>query len=116
MQSSVFIGGKLRPFKFGTNATAIFCKEFGCNLGEFNTIFSPEKMAKQQLNGDEIVTLIYAGLCAGCYSLTQQPDFTKWNIGDWIDELKPEQLAAIFESIGGGVKQGTNKTVAKKKK
>lgn len=101
MQSSVYIGGKIRPFKFGTNATAIFCKEMGINLGQFNSVFSPEKMAKQEIQGDEIVTLIYAGLCAACYSSNSPVDFTKWNVGDWIDDLKPDQLAAIFESIGG---------------
>lgn len=112
MQSSVFIGGKLRPFKFGTNATAIFCREMNITLGEFNSVFSPEKMAKQEIKGDEIVTLIFAGLCAGCYSVNQPVDFNKWNVGDWIDELKPEQLAAIFESIGNVKK--ADKVVKKK--
>lgn len=113
MQSSVYIGGKIRPFKFGTNATAIFCKEMGITLGQFNSVFSPEKMAKQEIQGDEIVTLIYAGLCAGCYSTNSVVDFNKWNVGDWIDELKPEQLASIFESIGG-VKKASKPTGKKK--
>lgn len=114
MQNTINIGGKKRPFKFGTNATSIFCKEMGITLAQFNGLFSSDKLTKQEINGEEIVLLIYSGLLAGCYSAGLEPDFNRWNVGDWMDEMKPEDLEVIFKQMANNGPKSTQKKTIRK--
>ncbi len=99
-QKKVKIGGKLRPIKFGTNATHLFCQKRGIKLKEFNELFAAEKLANLEIDGSEIRDLIYSGLAAACLSLGEEVDFNEWTVGDWIDDLDESGLAEILNTFG----------------
>lgn len=99
MQSKIKIGGKLRPFKFGTNATRIICDKLNMTLGEYSNMFTQENLKKQNFKAEVIPVLIYSGLAAGCYSNNIEVDFNEWNVGDWIDDLSQKELTDIFEKM-----------------
>jgi hypothetical protein len=91
------LGGKQRPFKFGFNAMDIFCKEYGTGIGAFSEIFA--KLAKGESPPGVMRDIIYSGLTAGALSHNEPTDFTKFTVGDWIDELGSEGLAEVMKVI-----------------
>lgn len=90
------IGGKKRPFKFGTNATALYCNIKNCTLGEFQKQFEPEKLKAMAIKGDEVRDLLWAGLVAGCKSEKSEVTFDEYEVGDWIDEMDQDELTKAF--------------------
>lgn len=91
------IGGQKRPIKFGTNQTAIFCQLRGITLKQFTEIINPVKIINQEIDGSEIRDLIYSGLVAGCKTTRSDVEFNEIDVGDWIDELKQDELRHIFQ-------------------
>lgn len=110
----IHIGGKKRPIKFGTNATAIYCKLHGISLNDYN-----EKVAKKFENGnlglDELRDLIYSALAAASYSKGEEPDFNNWTVGDWLDEVTSEQMEKISQALVDSMPQGNEGANGKKK-
>lgn len=97
--AEINIGGKMRPMKFGTNATAILCEKRGCMLKDIIGMFSPEKINNQEITGGEIRDLIWSGLVAGAKSKNIDVDFNEFNVGDWIDQLDADELKKAFDVI-----------------
>jgi hypothetical protein len=95
------IGGMDRPVKFGTNQTAIYCDLRGKTLAEY------QHELTDLSNVGVIRDLIYSALFAGCKADKIDIDFDNFDVGEWIDELKPDDMAKIFDSMaksndGGG--------------
>ena len=95
--AEIEIGGKIRPIKFGTNQTAIFCQFRKINLAQFSELFSSERLSNKDIDGSEIRDLIYSALVAGCRTKKIDQDFDETEVGDWIDELEQSELDNIFE-------------------
>lgn len=73
------VGGKVRGFKFGTNATAIMCELEGCGLAQLGEAFQTSAWAQHHL--------IMSAAIANCRSKNLEVDFNRDQVGDWIDEL-----------------------------
>lgn len=91
------IGGKLRPIKFGTNQTAIFCQLRKCNLKVYQETFTQSKIAQLDIDGSEIRDLLYSGLVSGCMTDKIDTDFNETDVGDWVDDLPEGSLSKIFQ-------------------
>ena len=105
----VTLGGQERPLKFGTNATFLFCQKRGIKLSEFSTIFAPDKLAANEIDGSEIRDLIWAGLVAGAKSQKLEVDFDEWDVGDWLDEMSDP--STILSKIGEDVPAKKKKAI-----
>ena len=104
---SIYIGGKERPFKFGFNAIDIFCRDYGLSLDGFIQKFT--EISKGKVQPGMIRDIIYAGLASATLMHNEAPGFTKYDVGDWLDELGSEGLSKIMktlaESFGGDKKK-----------
>ena len=65
----VEIGGKQRPFRWGTNATRLLWNNVDSNI--ISTT----------------VATVYAGLYAGAKHEGVEVDFDMWKVADWVDEI-----------------------------
>jgi len=90
------IGGKKRLVKFGTNASAIYCDEHNISLSKYNESFALDMVTIGQLRD-----VIWSGLVAGCYKQKKEVDFTKYDVGDWIDDLQQEEIDNILSLLMG---------------
>jgi hypothetical protein len=105
----IHLGAKERPFKFGFNAMDIFCKENNIGIGEFSALFS--KIAKGEAPPGVLRDIVYAGLLAGTMSHSQTPDYIKYTVGDWLDELTGEELTGIMKVVTESLTMGSKKKV-----
>lgn len=104
------IGGKSRLFKFGTNATAVFCQTRNIRLNEVQNALSPQNM-----DIESVRDFIYSGLVAGCYTEKINVEFDRYEVGDWIDDMPQEELNKAFGVVD--VKHsGSNLTKKKTKR
>lgn len=79
-ETSIEMGGQVRPLKFGTNATAIFCELHDLALADVGEAF--KKLTMTQLRD-----LIYGCAASGHrLRIKTEPDFTPFDVGDWLDE------------------------------
>lgn len=105
------IGGALRPFHVGTNQTAIFCelRGEGYDLQDYNSLLvaivgnqvlaseAEKKGEKHVVQGRKEMTpaehrdFIYSALVAGAQRERQPVDFTKEDVGDWMDEADAQE-------------------------
>lgn len=101
---TVMLGGKQRTLKFGTNATGLFMRKRGLTqVQEFDKIFrydtvfaNGEMQIVPFFTMEDVRDLMYCALAAHSYSKGEELDFNEWQVGDWIDDLKPNELARIF--------------------
>ena len=118
------IGGKVRPLKFGTNATAMYSNLRDSTLADFNEEFSKENLKNNKVKGDEYRDLIYCALKDGERFKISRIDpkyevegFTPEDVGDWIDEWTTEQSSEFLKKyisvLGGEEEDG--KSEPKKK-
>jgi len=112
--AEINIGGKKRPIKYGTNSTAILCEIRGITLKDMGDMFSEQRIKDNEITGGEVRDLIYAGLASGSYSKGEEPEFNRYQVGDWIDEMDADELIKAFEVMGESQPKGSN--VTKKKK
>jgi hypothetical protein len=110
-----FIGGENRPFKFGFNAIDIYCRERSITLAQFTEQL--ERVGKGDALPGEIRDLIYAGLAGGALTSGLPLSFNSLKVGDWMDELTSEGIAAILkafaESVSAPVKKKAETQAAK---
>ena len=111
--ATIRIGGKSRPFKFGTNATDLYCKAQQITLGEFTTSFNEKKMKTMDVDPSVVRDLLYAGLAAPLLSKDEEVDFTKYTVGDWIDDMEQKELEKAFSTMIDSISK--KKGVGKKK-
>ncbi len=102
---SVNIGNELRSLKFGTNSTARYCEVRGCTLNDYI-----EDMNLTDMRGDEVRDLIYSGLWAFDITSGKQIDYTRYDVGNWIDDSEQKEINKIFTSL---VESNTPKVKAK---
>ena len=112
--TEIKIGGKLRPIKFGTNSTALLCEIRGITLNDMGLMLSEDRINNNEITGGEIRDMIYAGLVSAARSKKIEIDFDNYTVGDWIDEIDPNELVKAFEVLGQSQPQGSNKTPKKK--
>ena len=112
--TEIKIGGKLRPIKFGTNSTALLCEIRGITLNDMGLMFSEERIKNNEITGGEIRDMIYAGLVSAARSKKIEIDFDQYQVGDWIDEIDPNELVKAFEVMGESQPKGSNTTAKKK--
>jgi hypothetical protein len=93
----VNIGNKERPFKFGFNAIDIFCREHKIGIAEFGERFA--QIGKGNASLGELRDIVYAGLAGGALSSGDTISFTRYQVGDWMDDLPQGELAKIMEAI-----------------
>lgn len=111
--TTVQIGNKLRPFKFGFNAIDIFCRERNITIGDFGKRIA--EISKGSATIGELRDIIYAGLAGGALSSGQTIDFTAYQVGDWLDELPQGELAKMMETISQSVSANGKKKLTKEK-
>ena len=106
------IGEKTRRLTFGQNAWYLFCQMQG---------ITPDKirpyMGDQLTNPAAFRDIIFCGLKASDLTLGNVIDYNQFSVGDWLDELAPENLTLIINCVleSLGVPTG-EKTVKKKGK
>jgi len=100
-----------RPINFGINQTILFCDEFQIDLPEATELIQKSFTGKS-LKG--LVTLIYTALIDGCRLIDQEKDFTKEDVGDWLDYIEADEMVKILNIYtksmpeGEGEKKKTN--------
>lgn len=93
------IGGAMRPAKFGTNSTSIYCQTRGVPLSQYNLDWT--KIIQGTGNGSEVRDLIFSALAAGHISAKVDGPFpaTNMEVGDWIDDCEPQEIKRFFDLI-----------------
>lgn len=107
------IGGGLRPFHVGTNQTAIFCelRGEGYDLQDYNDLLvsivgntaraneasktgeAYIAQGRKEMTPAEHRDFIFSALVAGAQRERQPVDFTKEDVGDWLDEADAIEAA-----------------------
>lgn len=110
-KGTIDVGGKKRPFKFGTNASMLYCEKRDVTLREMQEELSEDKLTSQDVTGAEIRDLLWAALVAGHRSegLPAEDEPTAWQVGDWIDEMTPEDWKNVLGHANPEVKQSSKK-------
>lgn len=111
-KSVIKVGGKQRPFKFGTNCSMLYCEKRGVTLKEMQSELSDEKLKAQEVTGSEIRDLLWAALVAGHRSSGLDPDDepTPWQVGDWIDDMTPEDWKKVLSHANPDVESSKKKS------
>lgn len=114
---TINIGGKIRPIKFGTNATAFFCEERRCTIKDFTEMLSPEKLNSLEITGSEIRDLLWAGLKTGALTRGEDASFTSFDVGNWLDDedFDKNQIVKAIESMADSSPKGSKKKSPKVK-
>lgn len=97
------VGGKMRPIKFGTAQTSIFCELMGdISYAEAQTILSKERIEKQDIKPSTMLKLYYSAFQSGALSAGKEIDFQLHEIGDWMDE-SPEAFTELQKTAADAV-------------
>lgn len=91
------IGGQKRPIKFGVNFTALFMEQRGCDIEGLNKALL--SLVQKTNNPADIRDIFYNALRAGALSKGLEVDFNEYSVGDWLDELKPEDVKTMHEAL-----------------
>ena len=96
------MGGSERVIKFGTNATDLFCSLYEIDLSGIAEILKSPRPGHYR-------DLIYSGLVAGVGGL-ERADFTRFDVGDWIDEMPQEEFERIWSAFDAPPKKNGRKS------
>lgn len=107
-EKKINIGGEKRLIKFGTNASRIFSEMQDLSLSDIQSINF------QNVKVGQLVDMIYAGLAAGeikekGHSSLEDVSFSKFDVGDWIDNTDDETVEEIYSLIQAPVEEGSKK-------
>jgi len=109
------IGGKNRPFIFGTNASAILKDETGIGLQDLGN-----KLIEGGNDLGFIRDLFWACLQAGEYIEGEGKEINKYKVGQWIDQMDSiDEIKKAMDLVEEGMPKWTKaekKKQAKKKK
>lgn len=95
----VEMGGRQRPYRFGTNQSAIYCQLRKCTLAAYLKDMNTERIINNEVDGTEIRDLVYSALAAGASSQNEKVEFNNMTVGDWIDEMEQEELTNMFKVL-----------------
>lgn len=90
---STKIGGKQRTMHFSMNFWGEFCELRGISLEQIGDLF------QKGLSIIALRDLVYSGLAA--YDLEQgnEIDYTKYNVGEWLDDFTGDQLNEVMTTV-----------------
>lgn len=89
--TTIFIGEKKRPFKFGMIAADVFCKETGKSINDLNNISDTDIGA--------VISVLYSGLFQGAKMAGHDIDFDYYKVGEWMDKMDQKEITKAFESM-----------------
>ena len=102
-ETNIEIGGKLRKAKFGTNQSAEYCRVRGISMSKMQE----ELTSLNEDNGSCIRDLIYSALFAGAKKAKEEIDFDNYDVGDWADEMKENDLIVLLKALTDSQKSGS---------
>jgi hypothetical protein len=97
--TTITLGGKSRPVKFGTNQTILFCHLRGCTLKDYTEIFKKERLNSYEVDGSEARDLMWSALKDGARFRGQEFENTPEDVADWLDEVDELEVKKMFASI-----------------
>ena len=107
------IGGEDRPVKFGMNTWIEYCELRGISITKLGEDL--DVISKGGGSGSEIRDLIWSSLVSGAKSKRINFDYTNYDVGDWMDDIKQTELANFFSDIGKSVDSKITPPAGKKK-
>jgi len=93
------IQGRQRPFRFSMYAIDAYCELKKITLSQFYEQVEEVISAK---NAESFGDVLYAGLIGGARREHIEVDFTRQDVGDWIDdnpELIPDIVNAFIDGL-----------------
>lgn len=101
------IGGQERPFHVGLNQGGIFqqlhhrkgADGFAMSLKAYGELFSPQRLSRNELSGDDARDFIYSALASGYQVDGLTVDFTAQQVGFWLDDCDAEEAAKPFNEM-----------------
>ena len=105
------IGGKERKLKFGINQSITYCEILNIDISDMDESF--QRMANGKGTGTELRALFYSALKDGARIEKSEFNYTVEDIGDWLDEVTPEEIQVAIGEMVSTLAKGKN--VAKKK-
>lgn len=108
------VGGKKRTLHFSMNFWSEFTEQLGVPLHEIGDVFTKGISIKG------LRALVYAGILANDQEQGNKIDYNIFSVGTWLDDLEPEKINAIVETmleskILGNTLSGDTKEVGKPK-
>ena len=108
------VGGKKRTLHFSMNFWSEFTEQLGVPLHEIGDVFTKGISIKG------LRALVYAGILANDQEQGNEIDYNIFKVGTWLDDLEPEKINAIVETmleskILGNSLTGDTKEVGKPK-
>ena len=89
--TTILIGDKKRPFKFGILAASVFCKETGKSINDLNNISDADI--------DAVINVLFAGLFQGAKMAAKEIDFDFYKVAEWMDDIDQKEITKAFESM-----------------
>jgi hypothetical protein len=87
------IGGKNRTFHFSMNFWSEFTEQMGISLEQIGEAFSNGVSLKA------LRAIVYSGLLANDMENDNPIDYNLFKVGQWMDDITPEQINEIIETM-----------------
>ncbi len=110
---TIDIGGKERPFRFSLYAIQAYCEMKNISFTEFAS------KANQIITGkdiDGLIDVLYAGLMGGAHREKIPCDFTREQVGDWVDDAGFQAIPVIIKAFTESIMDKKKETVNPKAK
>ena len=112
----VEIGGKLRTLHFSMNFWCHFTESLNISLNDL------DKFCTNGINISTIRALIYSGLIAYDQEKGNNPDYTVYDVGNWLEDFNSEQLTKVMNTLsqsrilGNDLNMGIERATSNQKK
>jgi len=93
------ISGKVLGFRFGWNSNAIFCELTGTKLSELSGKLSNPSPG-------DLRDFYFSAYRANCLSKEIDQELNRWQFGDLMDEMRPEDFNKLVSAITGSLPTG----------
>jgi hypothetical protein len=87
------VGGKKRTLHFSMNFWSEFTEQLGVPLHEIGDVFTKGISIKG------LRALVYAGVLANDQEQGNEIDYNIFKVGTWLDDLEPDKINAIVETM-----------------
>ena len=89
----IVVGGKKRTLHFSMNFWSEFTEQLGVSLQDIGQVFQNGITLKG------LRALIYSSLLANDQEQGNEIDYNIYTVGSWLDNLKPEVINTIVETM-----------------
>lgn len=89
----IVIGGKKRTLHFSMNFWSEFTEQLGISLQDIGQVFENGITLKG------LRALIYSAILANDQEQNNDIDYNIFTVGSWLDDLKPETINKIVETM-----------------